>query len=118
MLEVYRGEEAALAAVKRNSAIVLPYLCKPAFIDGSWAVLQSMMSEEEAREVITKNPGVLASNPAFLQRSNADEIKRAAGVVDVVEALPMAARYGIVVALSAAATAIVAGGALDVKMGA
>jgi hypothetical protein len=66
LLEVYGSEGEALAAVTKNSAIVLPYLNRPVNIDGSWAVLKSMMTEDEARKVITQNPCVApALNPAW-----------------------------------------------------
>ena len=36
------------------------------WLDGSWAVLKSMMTEDEARKVITQNPCVApALNPAW-----------------------------------------------------
>jgi len=85
LLKVYPTEEAALAAVQRNSAIVLPYLNRPNFIPGNWKVLKGMMSEQEALEVITKNPGVLASNPAGLTLANANVVKNAARAVDATE---------------------------------
>ena len=78
-------EDATLAAVQRNSALIMPYMNKPAFIDGSWRVLLEMMPEADALEVVTKNPGILASNPAGLAMSDAETIKRAAGFVDGVE---------------------------------
>ena len=85
LLRIYPTEEAALSAVIRNSALVMPYLNKPAYIDGSWRVLLSMMSREEALEVITKNPGILSCDPAALRTSDAASVKRAAGFVDGVE---------------------------------
>ena len=119
LLAIYPDEAAVIDACKRNSALIYPYLNKPAFIDGSWKVcaaplgrslshsewrparaarspvalapaysrqvLLSMMSEEEALEVVTKNPGVLACNPAGLATSDAQTIMRAAGLVDGVE---------------------------------
>jgi hypothetical protein len=111
LLDVYPTEKAALAAAKRNSALVLPYLNRPANIDGSWEVLKGMMSEEEALDVITKNPGVLACNPVGLKGSNAGDVQRAALLVDVVESLPMAARWAIPGALSIGVVGIVAAGA-------
>ena len=110
LLEVYESEAAALAAVAKNSAIVLPYLNRPFHIDGSWKILKQMMSEEEAREVITQNPGILSCNPAGLKDSNAADVKRAAAVVDSVEGLPMAARWAIPGALVAGAGYILVGG--------
>ena len=68
---------------------------------------------EGARDVCTKNPGVLACNPIGLKQSSADDIKRAAGVVDVVESLPLAARYAIPIVLSVAVTALIGSNALQ-----
>jgi hypothetical protein len=65
--------------------VVVVVRSKPLFIDGSWRVLLSMMTEEEALQVVTKNPGILACNPAGLQMSDAETIKRAAGFVNGVE---------------------------------
>ena len=110
VLHVYPNEDAALEAIARNSALVLPYLNKPFHIDGSWQVLTEKMSEAEALEVITKNPGVLTSNPIGLRGASADEIKRAAAVVDVVEAVPVNARWGAVAVATAGATWLIFGG--------
>ena len=85
LLKIYPSEAAAIAAVQRNSALIMPYMNKPAFIDGSWRVLNEMMSEEEALEVITKNPGILACNPVGLKTTDAATVKRAAGFVNGVE---------------------------------
>lgn len=85
LLAIYPSEAAAVEAVQRNSALIYPYLNKPAFIDGSWEVLKTMMTEEEALEVVVKNPGILCSNPGLLATSDADTVKRAAGLVDGVE---------------------------------
>ena len=52
-----------------------------------------MMSEAEALDVITRNPGILACNPAGLKQAKAGDVKRAAVVVDLVEALPLGARW-------------------------
>ena len=57
LLKVYPTDEAALTAVTRNSAIVLPYLNRPTFIAGTCTVLLDKMSEAEALDVITRNPG-------------------------------------------------------------
>ena len=103
-----------------NRAILIGHLFDDVGIDES---TQSVGEEVLCNSQIFLDSRKAAHSPKQISQDEqrpaiADEIKRAAGVVDVVEALPMAARYGIVVALSAAATAIVAGGALDVKMGA
>jgi len=85
VLKVYESTEDALKAIARNSAIVLPYLNRPRHISGSWEVLLDKMPREEAYEVVTKNPGILACNPAGLKESNAPTIKGMASVVNVVE---------------------------------
>jgi len=113
---IYPSEEAALNAVKRNSALVLPYLNRPYNIDGSWKVLLGMMSEEEALDVVTKNPGVLASNPQGLAGSNAAAIKQAAGVVDVVEAVPVPLRFGASAAVTVAVVALVGSKYVDLTV--
>ena len=64
---------------------MLPYLNKPFHIDGTWRILKQMMSEDEALEVVTKNPGLLTCNPGMLKDQSADTIKRAATVVHTVE---------------------------------
>lgn len=87
LLSVYPTEAAAKEAVVRNSAIVLPYLNRPFHIDGSWEVLKTMMSEEEALEVITKNPGILACIPAALKTSNKLAVLTTARAVDTVDNL-------------------------------
>ena len=107
LLDVYPSQEAALAAVAKNSAIVLPYLNMPRNIQGSWSVLNDLMSPEEALDVVTKNPGILACNPDGLRDSNAGSIKAAAGVVDVVDAVPVGGRYAISIAVLGAGAALI-----------
>jgi len=63
LLQVYPDEPSALAAVARNSAIVLPYLNRPAYISGSWREINEKMGPEDALDVVTKNPGILCCNP-------------------------------------------------------
>jgi hypothetical protein len=52
-----------------------------------WQVLNEMMSGEEALEVVTKNPGILACNPAGLKESNKAAVMTMANVVNGVEGL-------------------------------
>jgi hypothetical protein len=87
LLDVFGGDEgAALAAALKNTAIIFPYLNRPTNIAGSWAVLQEMLgSREEALEVVTKNPGILACNPDGLKTSNKAAVQTMAAVVDTVE---------------------------------
>ena len=85
LLEVYPSEQAALAAVERNSAVVLPYLNRPHHIEGSWRVLNEMMDPAEALDVVTKNPGLLSCDPTGLKGSNKATVQAMANVVNGVE---------------------------------
>jgi len=109
LVDVYASEQAALAAVKRNSAVVMPYLNKPGNIDGSWEVLCETMGEADARDVITKNPGILASNPALLRDASAGQVQVAASAVNAVESLPMPVRFAIPGVLTVAAVVFIGG---------
>ena len=55
--EVYPTEAAAIAAVKKNSAVALPYLNRPMNIVGSWQVLKEFMSQEEALQARSYREG-------------------------------------------------------------
>lgn len=85
LLDIYPTEQAAIAAVQRNSAIVFPYLNRPHHITGSWKVLNGMMSAEEALDVVTKNPGLLSCDPTGLRGSNKAVVQGLANVVNGVE---------------------------------
>ena len=68
----YPTEEAAVAAVKLSTAVILPYGFdadnRARNIAGSYAVLQDMFADEaEVIEIITKNPGVLGCQPKGLK---------------------------------------------------
>ena len=51
------------------------------------AKLVKTFTDEEALEVVTKNPGLLSCNPRALRDSSADDVRRMAGLVDGVEKL-------------------------------
>jgi len=113
VLNIYPTTEDALAAVSRNSALVLPYLNKPYHVDGSWRILTEMMGEEEALAVVNKNPGLLTCNPAGLKGASVGDIKRAAMLVEIVEAVPVSARWGLVAVVTAGFTVLIGNGLLD-----
>ena len=88
LINIYPTEDEALAAVRRNSAIILPYLNRPVNIVGSWEVLLDLLGgEEEALQVVTRNPGVLACNPLLLERQNKEAILAASYAVNAVESV-------------------------------
>lgn len=77
----------ASAAVAKNVAVVLPYMNVPSNIYGSWDVLNDMFEEDEALEIITKNPGVLGCNPKSLAEADPNQISTMAVVATGVEAV-------------------------------
>lgn len=90
----YPTEEAAVAAVKRNLPVILPYSYDgmksngAQNIEGSYKVLLEMLGdEEEVLDIITKNPGVLGCVPEALAKSDADEIRKFAGIAAGAEAV-------------------------------
>ena len=113
VLNVYGCEEKALAAVARNSALVLPYLNKPFHVDGSWTVLKQMMPEQDAIDVVTKNPGLLTCNPVALKQSDADSIKRTALLVDIVEATPVGVRWAATAGVTGSLVWLIVNGFLN-----
>eukprot|EP00316_Scyphosphaera_apsteinii_P013471 CAMPEP_0119321520 /NCGR_PEP_ID=MMETSP1333-20130426/55639_1 /TAXON_ID=418940 /ORGANISM="Scyphosphaera apsteinii, Strain RCC1455" /LENGTH=206 /DNA_ID=CAMNT_0007328513 /DNA_START=338 /DNA_END=958 /DNA_ORIENTATION=+ len=85
LLCIYPSQNAAIAAVERNSALVMPNLNRPFNLEGSWEVLNDMLGAEEALAVVTQNPGILASDPRLLAKSNAMTVKTVAGVVNTID---------------------------------
>uniref|UniRef100_A0A7S0LN90 Uncharacterized protein n=1 Tax=Coccolithus braarudii TaxID=221442 RepID=A0A7S0LN90_9EUKA len=81
---VYPSEEAAVAAARRNSAVLMPYMNTPEKIRGSWGVVQELCGDD-ALDIITRNPGVLGCDPDALAQANADQVRSAANVANVFE---------------------------------
>ena len=84
VLSCFPTEEAALEAVKSNSALIVPYGYdagnRASNIVGSYQVLQDKLDDEaEVLEVITKNPGVLGCVPSALEAASARDIRLGAG---------------------------------------
>jgi len=96
----YPDDSAAQAALSRNSNLLMPWSNSPTVIQRNWAVLQANLGKEDALDVITKNPGVLACDPERLAISSAEEIK---GVASFTAALASART-----ALALAAAALIA----------
>lgn len=98
--ECFATEADAVAAARRNTGTILPYLNVPSNIRGSFGVLVDLLGDEAAaRDVCAKNPGVLQCRPASLARESAESIVRAADQVDSVEgvlgAMPPALRQNL-----------------------
>jgi hypothetical protein len=96
----FATEGDAIAAAKRNTGTILPYLNSPSNIAGSYDVLVDMLGTEGARDVCMKNPGILQCNPKILAREDADNIVNTADQVDFFEvrllgSLPPAVRQNL-----------------------
>ena len=76
--QCYATEEAALAALRVNPALVYPWVSSAGKIKGSYAVIVELCGKDAAIEVITKNPGALGNDPIRLRASSADDIIGAA----------------------------------------
>lgn len=71
--QCYPNEEAAEAAVNKNSMTVNPSVNSPTKISGTWAQLLERFGEEKATEIITLNPGILTCTAsAIASQSDAD----------------------------------------------
>ena len=96
----YGTESEAVAAAARNTGTILPYLNSPSNIYGCFDVLSDMMGAEQARDLCSKNPGILQCNPKTLARESPDSLINAANAVDFFEsgvlgALPPALRQNL-----------------------
>ena len=81
----YANEASAVAAATRNTGTILPYLNSPSNIYGCYDVLVGMLGTEGARDVCSKNPGILQCNPRTLALEEPSSIVAAAEQVDFFE---------------------------------
>lgn len=82
-------EEEAIAAAVRSPSTILPYLNAPRNIYGCYDYLVEELGVDVAREVCSKNPGVLACDPRALRKSSGESIVSAANTVDFIENIPI-----------------------------
>jgi hypothetical protein len=87
----YATEEDAIAAAKRNTGTILPYLNAPTNIYGSFAYMVEELGVDAAREVCKQNPGVLQCDPRAICQTSGEDIARAAKFVDAIEGLKLPA---------------------------
>ena len=86
----YKSEANAVAAVSANPTILNPkYTSPPALVGRSKAALVAVLGEEEAIEVLLKNPALLQCG-ASLAKQPAGQIKSFAAFRSVVDGLPAA----------------------------
>ena len=81
----FDSEDEAISAAMRNTGTILPYLNSPTNIYGSFEVLEEMLGTEAARDVCSKNPGILQCNPSTLARENPESIVSTANTVEKIE---------------------------------
>jgi len=115
LLRCYGSKERALQAVQANPQIMNPSYTFPNTVLESRRVLGSLMSQEEALEVMLLNPAVLQCGPS-LELSGASEIKALASLRSLGNSLlpTTGARVAAIAAvLSAAAFVIAATGSSD-----
>ena len=93
--KVYGSRDKALAASRKNSQVLLPFINSPETILGAHAALISIFGKAGAADIIEKNPGVLACDPQSLAKTSADEIRNAANFVATFDLLPENVKQGI-----------------------
>uniref|UniRef100_A0A7S0NTH0 Uncharacterized protein n=1 Tax=Calcidiscus leptoporus TaxID=127549 RepID=A0A7S0NTH0_9EUKA len=82
----YPSEEAAIAAVNKNSLVLNPSMNSPSKITGTYQLLLDRFGPEGATNIITKNPGILSCVASSVaQQSDADILRAAEFVVAVEE---------------------------------
>lgn len=110
LVEAYGSEELAARACESNPQIINPsYTDPPALVLTSKRALLEMMDEEEALDVMAKNPSVLQCGTS-LTAAGADGIKSFANARSAGNALlPTSARAPLLVAVLAAVAARVSG---------
>jgi len=92
----YPSEKAAIAAAKRNSAVILPFINTPDNIRFCYQVLGELdFDDDEILDIITKNPGVLGNKPGQLARSSQGEIRFSMALVTALDGLPEPIRMAI-----------------------
>ena len=71
--QCYPNDEAAEAAVTKNSMTVNPSVNSPTKITGTWSLLVERFGDDKATEIITLNPGILTCTAsAVATQSDAD----------------------------------------------
>ena len=91
----FGSRAAALEASRRNSQVLLPFINSPEVITGANKALIGIGGKQWAAEIIRKNPGVLACNPASLALTSKSDIEGAANLVATIDTLPPNIKSGI-----------------------
>jgi hypothetical protein len=86
---VYGNREKALAAARKNTQVLLPFLNDGRNIAGAYAVLVEVLGATVAAEVVEKNPGVLACSASSLKETSPQSIVNAANAVAFIDSIPI-----------------------------
>ena len=74
----YGDENLARQAVEQNNQVICPVYASPSLLTQSKGALVSMLGAEEALDIMCKNPAVLTCGALGLQKSEPNEIRKAA----------------------------------------
>merc|ERR1740124_1527016 len=86
--KVYGSEKAAIAAAEKNVIPILSFINTEANIRENWQVLQEKFDKDEARDIVTKNPGILANKAGDLRSSSPGEIRSSMAFVTAFDDVP------------------------------
>ena len=106
----YKTEAEAIRAAQKTPLVVLPFFNTKDNIRFCWQILGNELgfSDEERREIVTSNPGVLANKPYELASSSQDEVRFAVQMAQRVDAVPESVRFAIPTVTTLAIVAIIA----------
>ena len=107
--KVYGSYDDALAAVRKNQQIILPYVTNAQNIAAAYKALQDVCGKEDAASIIRKNPGVLACNARSLAETSKEEIEKAANFVVAFDSLPAGVKAAIPILTFFALVGVVGG---------
>ena len=106
----YPTEKAAVAAARRNVAVLLPFINTADNIRFNYQILCNELGfdEGERLNIISKNPGVLGNKPGELARSSPGEVRFSMGIVTFFDAIPPPVRSVIPAATAVLIVVVIA----------
>ena len=102
VVKAYGSQELASEAVIRlRGSIICPLYASPSLIEASLDALKSVIGEEEATEILAKNPAVLTCGDG-LRNAEPGEIRRLASLRQVLDSIPPSVLLGTILVASVA----------------
>ena len=86
--KVYGSDAAAIAAAEKNVIPILSFINTEANIKENWQVLQEKFDKDEAKDIVTRNPGILANKAGDLRTSSPGEIRSSMAFVTAFDDVP------------------------------